>query len=531
MASVINAYSVSLGLDASAFIDGAKVSRSEMRQLTRDIEAARTPAERFAVEQNRLEKAYQSGAIQLDVYQRLLGEARHKHFGAAEAAKKHADEQARLAAQQDQLRVAAEKQRDTIRGLTLAFSAVTVGVTAAAAGGVKFVQFIRDVQNEVDDAADKAQRLGVRFNDLKSLEFGFARGGGVDPAAVGESLKKFQVAIAKAVDGDQGLRDSFAKLGLDAGELMAMGPTKAIMKVADGMERTANHGERLRLAMELFGKGGADLASTLAGGSEELRASVEYAEKWLSLTERQLSMVAANNDKWEDIDIVVTGISQKLAAEMAPAMQIIAEEALGIAKGWENVDRYIKNSVSNGVIMAGLAKDIAEYLASVGGSIVTGGMTGVDRNFTTGLDWYKKLEQNRADAARDIRKKTEDEVTKNRLEAEDKIAQNQAQSMSDYEKAWFRIAEQEEAVRSARVVDRKLQEERKLELRNESPQARGVGTSQAADFIAQWQNGQANAEAKRHAELIAKQNAQLEATRETNRKLDEIATVQPRNRR
>lgn len=78
MVTSINAYSVSLGLDAKSFIDTSRLSRGEVAALVRDINAARSPMESFAMEYDRLEKAYQSGAISLDVYQRLLDQARAK---------------------------------------------------------------------------------------------------------------------------------------------------------------------------------------------------------------------------------------------------------------------------------------------------------------------------------------------------------------------------------------------------------------------------------------------------------------------
>lgn len=505
MASVINAYSVSLGLDASAFIDGAKVSRSEMRQLTRDIEAAQTPFEKYAVEQDRLKRALDSGAISQGTYNRLL------------QAKKPA----------------VESLIDPMLAYKTAIGAVAGGITAATAAGVAFVAFLRSQQNAIDDTADAAQRLGLSFNEMTSLEFAFREGGGVGAEALQASLKKLQINMAKAVDGDTTLRESFSRLGLDAGQLIGQGPQKAILSIADKMQGVATHAERLKIAMELFGKSGADLASSLADGSDSLQAAIDFQQQWNSLTDKQVAMVGANNDAWDRLSIVAGGLSNKLAAEAAPAMLLLAEHALGMADSFESVDTFLKNAVTSAVILAGMSKDMAEYFASVGSGVITGGMVELgDRNFDTALTWYKELEAKRrqfAESGKDAAMRREQQrqtLLMQDVEDKNKSIDNN-KDLRAQERAELESQRQAELANR----DRKLQEEKKLELRNESPQARGVGTSQAADFIAQWQNGQANAEAKRHAELIAKQNAQLEATRETNRKLDEIATVQPRNRR
>lgn len=72
MATTINSYSVGLGMDASGYIDGAKISRSETRQLIKDIEGARTPTEQYAREQDRLTDALNKGAISQSTYNRIL---------------------------------------------------------------------------------------------------------------------------------------------------------------------------------------------------------------------------------------------------------------------------------------------------------------------------------------------------------------------------------------------------------------------------------------------------------------------------
>lgn len=89
MATTINAYSVSLAMDASSYINASKLSRSETAALKRDIAAARTPTEQFYQTYEKLEKAFQSGAIKLDVYQRLLNTAREKEQKAVQAVEAH----------------------------------------------------------------------------------------------------------------------------------------------------------------------------------------------------------------------------------------------------------------------------------------------------------------------------------------------------------------------------------------------------------------------------------------------------------
>lgn len=78
MATTINSYSVSLGMDARGYVDGAALSRRETNALVRDIEAARTPAEKYENALDRLTTAKAKGAIQTSTFIRLMDEEKRK---------------------------------------------------------------------------------------------------------------------------------------------------------------------------------------------------------------------------------------------------------------------------------------------------------------------------------------------------------------------------------------------------------------------------------------------------------------------
>lgn len=90
MATTINAYSVSLAMDASSYITASKLSRSETAALKRDITAARTPAENYENSVNRLSRAFEEGAVDQRVYNRLLDEQKRKLDAANQSTKQHA---------------------------------------------------------------------------------------------------------------------------------------------------------------------------------------------------------------------------------------------------------------------------------------------------------------------------------------------------------------------------------------------------------------------------------------------------------
>ena len=85
MATTINAYSVGLHLDARDYINNSKLSRQETSALTRSINQARSPADKYKRQLDLLDQALKKGGIDQKTYNRLLDDATTK-FKKAERA-------------------------------------------------------------------------------------------------------------------------------------------------------------------------------------------------------------------------------------------------------------------------------------------------------------------------------------------------------------------------------------------------------------------------------------------------------------
>lgn len=332
MATTINSYSIGFGMDAKGYIDGAKISRSETRMLVKDIEGARTPTEKYAREQDRLGDAYKKGVIDLRTYNRLLDDKKSK-LGLASS---------------------------SVNLYATAFKTVAVAGAAAIAGGVAFVHHLRDVQAEIDETVKAGAKLGMTFNDISQLRFAAAEIGGMDAATVDTGVKKMLVNVSKAVNGDATAREAFERLGLDAGQLMQAGPVESFKQISDAMQGINSQAERLELAIDIFGKSGGDFVDTLSAGRGVIEESMQFQEKWNSLTVAQTMGVEANNDAWGRVFTIVEGVSTKLAAEFAPAMHLIADLILDSADGMNGVDGSIRSVVDTTTYLVGVFTDLYE---------------------------------------------------------------------------------------------------------------------------------------------------------------------------
>lgn len=481
MATSINSYSVGLGMDATGYIDGAKLSRSETKKLVADIEAARSPAEKFAREQDRLTEALNKGAISQGTYTRLLDSKRTSLMGAATSSNVYA----------------------------AALGAVATAGAAVVAGGVAFVAHLRSVQNEIDGTVDAAGKLGVTYNELNSLRFAAQEGGGVDAATTDAAIKKMLINISAAVDGDENIKASFAKLGLDAGELIKQGPVKSVMQIADAMKGVDSQADKLALSMEIFGKSGTELVSTLDQGSSALQESIDFQQQWNSLTEEQLAAVGANNDAWDRVGVVIEGISTKLAAEFAPAMLVVADTILSTSDGFESIDQTVRNTVDTTVYLVGVLKDALELVtvfqattAKVLSGDISGAVSGIGSavDFSSGEQAVQAVNDKRLELEQKARE-SEDERAKKReamLAAEyatkESKAEESARKEAERTAEAERKAEQSRAEKALKEANTFFEQERRKEESRRKDVAKGpgsgieVGSAEAAKYMADQMN-------------------------------------------
>jgi hypothetical protein len=346
VATTINAYAVSLGLDASNYIDASKVTRTETTQLKRDIAAARDPMEKLAIEQDRLTRALESGAISEGVYNRLLDAKRDKLLGVNDAMDK-----------QHGLFDKLSKAGNIVTGIRSAFSLVGDAIRTAS----QYLDEFNEVANRIDDAKDAADKLGLTFNELGSIKFAAARLGGETAAG----------AIENAMQ--QAMKKGFVEPGESA--------VTAFARIANEISGIADQSERTKVAMETFGKPGAELVAVLQAGGDEIKNLADQWENVNGLTQAQVDTVGRYNDTLEDVRMKFESIKNLLVVELAQGLTVFSEEILRIDNsmaGWKEVFRGI---VDDYVYALGWAMDAWDQFKGVQESI-RGLVTGVENNAT-----------------------------------------------------------------------------------------------------------------------------------------------------
>jgi hypothetical protein len=188
-------------------------------------------------------------------------------------------------------------------------SAFTVGaVTGAVKGFVDAASALTDL----------SQKTGISTTELQRLKFAAEQNGGT-LEGVTSGIAKMGKAL---IEGNSGTVAAVSRLGLSLADLRKMEPGEAFAALSDAIAKVPNPLERSKLAMDLFGKAGADLLPTMTGNLAE---TMKAADR-LGIVLDEKTVAAGDNlgDTFTALQGVGMGVIGKMLAPMLPAIQAVA---------------------------------------------------------------------------------------------------------------------------------------------------------------------------------------------------------------
>jgi hypothetical protein len=195
-----------------------------------------------------------------------------------------------------------------------------IGLAVGAMAAVKgFAGFIQGAIDSADEASKLAQKAGIATSEVAGLQLAF-RQGGVDAEGLQKAVSKLSVGI---LDGNAALK----AMGISArnadGSLMSS--REVLGLIADKFEGYSDGVAKTALAIELFGKSGADLIPILNGGAAAIDEYDSMAKK-LGLTVGDSTGKSA--EKFNDtIDLIgqgLKGIAAQVAEKILPVLESLA---------------------------------------------------------------------------------------------------------------------------------------------------------------------------------------------------------------
>lgn len=186
---------------------------------------------------------------------------------------------------------------------------------------VAFVGQIKSAVNAMDEAGKSAQKVGTSVEKFSALTFAASQ----SDVSV-ESLEKSLIKLNKSLDDAQGgtgsAAEAFKRLDIDPAKFKD--PADALVVLADRFSKMPDGVNKTALALDIFGKAGADMIPLLNQGSDGIRELTEEARKLgVVFTEEAAAAAEQFNDNLDRLSTASKGFNAQLARELVgPLTQV-----------------------------------------------------------------------------------------------------------------------------------------------------------------------------------------------------------------
>lgn len=252
------------------------------------------------------------------------------------------------------------------RSMTKAGAAM-LGASAAVGGSILAVG--KSTADYAGDMYDMARGTGMGVEAFQKLAYA-GRMSGVETEKLSASLVKFDRMVAEAAGGNKTYMQTFEDLGIkikdSTGKLRQ--PNEIFEDVADIFHNTEDGIGKTALAVELFGKSGADLIPMLNDGKDGLKAFYAEAERLgLVLSDEAIAKGDAFSDQLEQIGLQIKGAKLQLGTALIPALSAVAKK---ISEVIDKITRWIQENPELAATIGNIAMTMGKWVAILGTAAV-----------------------------------------------------------------------------------------------------------------------------------------------------------------
>jgi hypothetical protein len=213
-----------------------------------------------------------------------------------------------------------------------------VGVAFAAAT-VATAAFVKQSIDAADEMGKAAQKAGVTVEALSGLKYA-ADLAGVSFEGLQTGIKKLNTNIFEASQGSKTQAEAFKMLGISVKD--ASGNIKnadaVLIELADRFSKMPDGVEKSALAVEIFGRAGADLIPLLNSGALGIKELTDEAARLGIVLDTETALAAERfNDQLSRVGFAFDGLKLQLASALLPLLNELADLMVETAKGTKEV--------------------------------------------------------------------------------------------------------------------------------------------------------------------------------------------------
>ena len=189
-----------------------------------------------------------------------------------------------------------------------------LGKLLPALGGVAFTEIISQSAEAADGLEKLSQRTGITVENLNGLSFA-AKLSNVDSDALAMSVQKLGKYMGQAQISGGVQAEMLKALGVTAKD-----PMRAMYQLSDAMKSIEDPSQRVYVATQLLGRGGAQMIPALLGGGDALRKMVEEGQRLNPVSTAFAQQSAEMNDNLKRLETSAQGTATKLGEGVVPAV-------------------------------------------------------------------------------------------------------------------------------------------------------------------------------------------------------------------
>lgn len=146
----------------------------------------------------------------------------------------------------------------SLAGLVNPVTAALAGITAFAAGATAVARGLTQLEDRVENLGNIADKLGVSFGFIQTLEEA-AKRSGTSIDAVSAAFGRLQKSVLGVDEESKAAQKALAEIGVTAEELQSLSPEEQYRLIGESLAAIEDPARRTATATALFGKSGADL--------------------------------------------------------------------------------------------------------------------------------------------------------------------------------------------------------------------------------------------------------------------------------
>jgi len=224
------------------------------------------------------------------------------------------------------------------------FRLAVIGAGIGAAASLE--EMTRSGFAAINATRQMAARVGTSVDELSRLQSA-AKLAGVDSETLGTAFFRMERSLSEVAETGAGkAAPLLERLGLDAKALTSQDPAETFKEMVGALGGIANPMERMKAAMDLFGRGSQPILQLVMKGREGIEQMEESADRLgVSFNDIDAAKVQEAAVSLQEIWEAVEGVGRSLAIELAPWIHEVAERFVDWAKSGVNAGSMVTQAV------------------------------------------------------------------------------------------------------------------------------------------------------------------------------------------